>query len=152
MTAASEPFRDAVGDVGRMVNDFVGGIPQGYRRRWVTDDDVTIFGAWGAYERGWDEVAPRLEWAGARFAAGGHTEQEILAMGSSGDLGYTVSLERGQAQVTGQSAPAPMLLRVTHVYRRVDGVWRLVHRHADAITNKIAPAAVLATTSASAGR
>jgi ketosteroid isomerase-like protein len=28
-------------------------------------------------------------------------------------------------------APRPMTIRVTHIYRRVDGEWRLVHRHAD---------------------
>ncbi len=24
-----------------------------------------------------------------------------------------------------------MVIRVTHIYRRIDGDWRLVHRHAD---------------------
>jgi ketosteroid isomerase-like protein len=24
-----------------------------------------------------------------------------------------------------------MAIRVTHIYRRLDGAWRLVHRHAD---------------------
>jgi ketosteroid isomerase-like protein len=25
----------------------------------------------------------------------------------------------------------PMTIRVTHIYRRIDGDWHLVHRHAD---------------------
>jgi ketosteroid isomerase-like protein len=104
---------------------------------------VTIFGAWGAYEKGWDEVGPRMDWAGARFAPGGGTQQEILAAGSSGDLGYSVALERGRARVGGSAEPVPMVLRVTHIYRRVDGEWRIVHRHADAIVDKIAAEAVL---------
>jgi len=24
-----------------------------------------------------------------------------------------------------------MVIRVTHIYRRIDGEWKLVHRHAD---------------------
>jgi hypothetical protein len=36
-------------------------------------------------------------------------------------------------------------LWVTHVYRRVDGVWKLVHRHADPLITKTAAAAVLAS-------
>jgi ketosteroid isomerase-like protein len=65
-------------------------------------------------------------------------------MACSGDLGYSVSLERGHAHLTAEEAAAPMVLRVTHVYRRVDGVWRVVHRHADPLTAKIAVDAVLA--------
>lgn len=148
MDTGSEDFRAAVAEVGRAASHFVGGDAQPYRSCWSQGEDVTLFGAWGAYERGWHEVGPRLDWAAARFAAG-RTDQKVLTMGASGDLGYTVSLERGQAQVAGEAAAAPMLLRVTHVYRRVDGAWKLVHRHADAITDKTAPAAVLAPTASS---
>jgi ketosteroid isomerase-like protein len=28
-------------------------------------------------------------------------------------------------------ASAPMTIRVTHIYRRIDGNWRLIHRHPD---------------------
>jgi ketosteroid isomerase-like protein len=136
-------FIRAVEQGGRAAGDFAGGDPQPYRSLWARDDDVTIFGAWGAYEQGWQAVEPRLDWAAARFASGG-TQQEILSMGSSGDLGYTVALERGQVTLAGESVAATMLLRVTHVYRRVDGEWKIIHRHADAVTDKIPPAAVLA--------
>jgi ketosteroid isomerase-like protein len=37
-----------------------------------------------------------------------------------------------------------MVLRVTHVYRRIDGAWRVVHRHADPLAAKTAVDAVLA--------
>jgi ketosteroid isomerase-like protein len=33
-------------------------------------------------------------------------------------------------------------MRVTHIYRREEGSWKLIHRHGDAITEKIEPAAV----------
>jgi ketosteroid isomerase-like protein len=65
-------------------------------------------------------------------------------MACSGDLGYSVSLERGHAHLAGEGAAAPMVLRVTHVYRRIDGVWRVVHRHADPLSVKTAVDAVLA--------
>ncbi|MGH3615089.1 MAG: YybH family protein [Pseudonocardia sp.] len=144
MDDRTEDFAAAVAEVGRAVSEFVDGDPAQYRERWARRDDVTIFGGWGGYERGWEEVGPRLEWAAARFAAGA-TTQEVLASGSSGDLGYTVTLERGHTRLAGAETAAPMLLRVTHVYRRVDGVWKVVHRHADPITGKTATAAVLAT-------
>jgi SnoaL-like domain len=48
----------------------------------------------------------------------------------SGDLAYTVGFERGEVSVDA-NAPASMTIRVTHIYRRIDGEWYLVHRHAD---------------------
>jgi hypothetical protein len=36
-----------------------------------------------------------------------------------------------------------MVLRVTHLYRREDGSWKIFHRHADAISEKIEAKAVL---------
>ena len=48
----------------------------------------------------------------------------------SGDLAYTVGFERGEVSVDA-NAPTTMTIRVTHIYRRIDGEWYLVHRHAD---------------------
>ncbi len=48
----------------------------------------------------------------------------------SGDLAYTVGTEQGTVSVDG-GEPFVMTLRVTHLLRRIDGRWRLVHRHAD---------------------
>ena len=38
----------------------------------------------------------------------------------------------------------PYTLRVTHVYRREDGEWKIVHRHADSIRNDQHPPLPLA--------
>ena len=32
--------------------------------------------------------------------------------------------------------PIEMALRLTELYRREDGAWRLVHRHADSLTDE----------------
>lgn len=107
--------------------------------------DATIMGAWGDYEAGWSKVGPRYEWAAARFVpSGAKLSVEYLSLGSSGDVAYTVAIERSEALVVGQKRPRPMQLRVTHVFRKEDGAWRLVHRHADPLMNKTAPADALA--------
>ena len=57
-------------------------------------------------------------------------EWETLASGVDGNFAYTVALERYTASAGG-APPAQTELRATHVYRREDGHWRAVHRHAD---------------------
>jgi ketosteroid isomerase-like protein len=50
------------------------------------------------------------------------------------DLAYTVEVESYRARVGGAEEMTPVSVRVTSVFRREDGVWKLLHRHADPIT------------------
>jgi ketosteroid isomerase-like protein len=105
------------------------GDPEPYMRLWSRADDVSLFGAWGPCKQGWDQVSQTFRWVATRFA-GGELRCEDLIVNVSGDLAYTVGYERGAMAVDGQE-PEPMSIRVTQVYRREDGEWRLVHRHGD---------------------
>jgi ketosteroid isomerase-like protein len=90
---------------------------------------VTLFGAWGPIERGPARLTETFRWVGTRFKSGTLVPEDVVSF-ESGDLAYTVGFERGDVVVDG-GAPMPMTIRVTHVYRRIDGEWRLMHRHAD---------------------
>jgi ketosteroid isomerase-like protein len=96
--------------------------------------DVMIMGAWGSYERGWTSVGSRLEWAAARFAEERNATSERLAAGESGDLAYEIFLEKADTRLVGAQDFHPMALRVTHIYRREQGQWKLIQRHADFLT------------------
>jgi ketosteroid isomerase-like protein len=54
----------------------------------------------------------------------------------SGDLAVLVLVERQHAEVGGLP-DRDWSLRVTLVFRREGGEWRLVHRHADAFVREI---------------
>ena len=142
-----EEFQRAVEAVYATYGAFGAGDAAPFAALWSRGDDVTIFGGFGAYERGWAEVGPRLDWAASRFggAAGRPpTRYELLAAGSSGDLGYAVSLDRSdEVRLAGQDTTRASVLRVTHIFRREDGAWRIIHRHADPIAAKTAPEAIL---------
>jgi ketosteroid isomerase-like protein len=48
----------------------------------------------------------------------------------SGDLGYVVAIEHSGASRRG-AAPTQYARRVTTIFRREDGAWKIVHRHGD---------------------
>ena len=126
------------------ISHFLNGDPSLWKQQASRRDDATLMGAWGAYEQGWTAIGPRYNWAAARLRdSGAQVQVDYLASGVSGDLAYTVAIERSEVRLVDQDHPAPMALRVTHIFRREDGVWKLVHRHADPLMGKTAPATVL---------
>jgi ketosteroid isomerase-like protein len=97
---------------------------------WADCDDITVFGGWGRIEKGHTPVTDAMRWVGSRFTGADAVDLEHLVIASSGDLAYTVGFERSHVSID-SGPPGDMTLRVTHIYRRIDGDWKLVHRHAD---------------------
>jgi ketosteroid isomerase-like protein len=95
---------------------------------WSRKDPVTLYGA-KLSGSGWADLEPTFREVASWFADSVAYEFEVVAAGASGDLAYTVGYEHNEVSVDGQ--PTTYTLRVTHVYRREDGQWRIVHRHAD---------------------
>jgi len=95
---------------------------------WSANEPVTLFGAWRT-DSGRDDVTRTFLRLADTFSDCTGYERDIVAAGVSGDLAYTVSHDRMGVSIDG--TPSPHVLRVTQVYRREDGQWRVVHRHAD---------------------
>ncbi len=96
---------------------------------WSHNDPVTLYGAL-LNKVGWAEVGPAFEWLASRFTRCESYEFEVLAAGASGDLAYLVGIERTVESIGG--APAEYYsLRSTTIFRRENGEWKAVHRHAD---------------------
>ena len=51
------------------------------------------------------------------------------------ELGYIVEIERFEGKVGGREDMARVVLRVTSIFRREDGSWKLVHRHGDPVVS-----------------
>jgi ketosteroid isomerase-like protein len=95
-----------------------------------TQDPVTVFGAKVPVRRGWNEVSETLRWLAARWSGSTEYRFELVAADVSGDLAYVVGFEHIANSVVGVPVE-PYTLRVTHVFRREDGDWKIAHRHAD---------------------
>src|SRR6266542_1809317 len=79
---------------------------------WSHNDPVTLFGA--AFSGGgWAEIGSVFERLGSSFSNCTSYQNEVIAAGASGDLAYIVAFEH------------------TTVFRREDGEWKVLHRHAD---------------------
>lgn len=143
-TAAMKSFAEFLPRFEQGIDRFLNGDATLWKSNASHEADGTIMGAWGDFERSWAELEPRYDWAAARFEQSGATVQfQYLAGGVSGELAYTVAIERSTVRIVGQKELAAMSLRVTHLFRKEQGEWKLLHRHADPLMSKTAPAAVL---------
>ena len=83
----------------------------------------------GGREVGWDEVS--VPWAQvAQMASGGQVKLTDQLIQATPDMAYETGVEKGQMALAGRQVPINQ--RVTNVYRREGGAWKIVHHHTDA--------------------
>lgn len=119
-----ERSHTALGQIAR-------GDASGYKALYSRREDITLGNPFGGFGRGWDQVVEQLERAASYYTDGKTTDFEMVMNAVTPEFAYTVEIERFEAKVVGRAELAPVALRVTCVYRREDGAWKLVHRHAD---------------------
>jgi ketosteroid isomerase-like protein len=109
---------------------FVHGDPRPRMELWSRRDPVTLFGAIGMSESGWDQLSQTFSWVVSRFSNVSDFRFDVEVVEVSGDMAYTLGFERFNGSIAGRPVE-PVTVRVTHIYRREDGDWKIVHRHAD---------------------
>jgi len=94
---------------------------------------ATFFAPMGGYVQGADAVNSRYAGDATAFERGSDSHFEILHMAASDGIAYWTGFQRASARMRGQAEAIPFNLRVTEVFRREDGDWKLIHRHADSL-------------------
>ena len=102
---------------------------------WSHNEPVTLYGAVKSVT-GWREISPAFEQLAKQFSDCKSFEIEVIAAGASGELAYLVAIEHTNASVAG-APPAPYALRVTQIFRREGGEWKVIHRHADEVKEAV---------------
>ena len=140
-TTSDSDFRGFLRQWEEGQSRFINGDPSLWKQNASHAADVTILGGFGGYgEKGWDAVGARYDWAASQYKSGGATMQvEYLNIGVSGNLAFTVAIERQTAARVGNQPAAGRALRATQIFRREAGAWKLLHRHADPLVEKQAP-------------
>jgi ketosteroid isomerase-like protein len=116
------------------LGEFVKGNPEPVKELFSHRDDVTLANPLGPPVRGWDEVAKTIEHAASNIREGKITGFETVEKHATPEFAYVVRIERQEGKVGGGEDVASFSLRVTMIFRPEDGVWKVVHRHADPIT------------------
>ncbi len=77
------------------------------------------------------DVAARYLADAQTFHSNGTTELEVVQQANDSDLGFWTGFQTATVQIGDAPHRVEMRLRVTEIFRRLDGEWRLIHRHAD---------------------
>ena len=95
---------------------------------WSQGAAVTTMHPIGGREVGWDKVRESFQKV-AQIASEGRIKLDDQIVQVTGDLAYELGVERGQLKLAGQQATIEH--RVTNIYRREGGRWKIVHHHTD---------------------
>jgi ketosteroid isomerase-like protein len=124
--------------------EITNGNPEVYKALYSRSDDVTLANPFGPPVLGWSEVSATLDRAAKNYRDGEVIGFENVSIVITPELAYTVEIESYRARVGGAADIAPVAVRVTTVYRREHGAWRVMHRHADPITGSRPAESVIA--------
>ena len=95
---------------------------------WPHNSDVTTMHPIGGREVGWEQV--RVPWEQvAALSSGGQVTLRDSLIRVVGDLAYQVDTEVGEFTLAGEHVSFEH--RVTNIYRRDAGGWKIVHHHTD---------------------
>ena len=103
---------------------------------WSAREPVSVLGAWRS-AIGQEAVRELFISLAGTFSSCTSHVYELVAVEVLGDMAFTAGYERTQASINGE--PRQYVLRVTQVYRREDGDWKVAHRHGDTVPDSEEP-------------
>jgi ketosteroid isomerase-like protein len=130
----SDDFEEALTRYEAAQRAVVRGDAEPNLRLWSRREDVTLANPVSASVRGYADVAATAERAVSQLRDGEVGTFERISAYATEELGYLHGIERARARIGEGDEMRTIALRVTTIFRREDGEWRVIHRHADPIT------------------
>ncbi len=111
------------------------GDPSGYAALFADRDDITLGNPFGPYGKGREAVLKALNNAATKYHEGSVVAVDRVAVYGDDRFVCLVEVEHDRAKLGGATDFSEFAARVTSVYEKFGGTWRLLHRHADPITS-----------------
>jgi ketosteroid isomerase-like protein len=97
----------------------------------VRNDPASFFGPDGSKTEGIEAVLRDYRTGASYFGPESACHFEVLHKQASDDEAFWTGFQVATVQMKRGGKKVPVKLRVTEVFRKEDGEWRLAHRHAD---------------------
>ena len=95
---------------------------------WLHEETATAMHPIGGRDVGWKAVKKSFEQV-AGLASDGNVELKDQLIHVVGDVAYEIGIEIGQAKIAGHQVTFNH--RVTNIYQRKNGMWKMIHHHTD---------------------
>ena len=109
---------------------FVRGDVRPRLQMWSHNDPVSLFAAVGPSKTGWNELDPAFHAVASRLVGGHDVSYEIMACDVTDEMAWTAGFVHFTVSIDGGPLTR-YTLRITHVYRREAGEWKVVHEHSN---------------------
>ena len=116
------------------LNQMANGKDNALADSWSHNASVTAMHPIGGREVGWDAVNGSFNQVG-KLASDGKVELKDQLINVLGDAAYELGIEKAQFKLAGNEIKSEH--RVTNIYKKEGGTWKIVHHHTD-----IAPAMI----------
>ena len=126
--SAEEEVRHASKQFYTALNRMANGDAGPMASTWSHGPGVTALHPIDGRETGWEAVKASFE-RFAQIATDGNIDLKDQLIRVEGDVAYELGVEQGECKLGGH--PVDIKHRVTNIYRREGGGWRMIHHHSD---------------------
>jgi ketosteroid isomerase-like protein len=110
------------------LNKMANGQTNALANAWSHSNSVTTLHPIGGRQVGWEAVKESFDQV-ANLASEGKVELKDQLIHVLGDVAYEVGTEQAQFKLAEHEIKAE--IRVTNIYQRENGLWKIVHHHTD---------------------
>ena len=126
--STEDEVRNASNQFYAALNKMVNGSSQSLSDIWSHNSEVTTMHPIGGRQVGWKDVWATWDQT-AQVASEGQVKLQDQFIRVVGDMAYEIGVENAGFRIAGQKVTDQV--RVTNIYQKEGGTWKIVHHHSD---------------------
>lgn len=126
--STEDEVRNASNQFYAALNKMVNGSSQSLSDIWSHSSAVTTMHPIGGRQVGWKDVWATWDQT-AQVASEGQVKLQDQVIHVAGDMAYEIGIENAGFTIAGQKVTDQV--RVTNIYQKEGGTWKIVHHHTD---------------------